>query len=168
MEPCLAAIYMESSAHLLTLWWSSASRRWLCTAGQAARLCRDFVWKLAATTARGDVRWRQRSRISHRHAVGGLAARGGSGVVMQHRGCSWSIPRAATMLPLPHPRPSVCRHPCHECSHGIPHSRLFAIACQVGVWLQRLSYESILSIPSLRDSWAVTVALESKRSPSTL
>ena len=43
----------------------------------------------------------------------------------------------------------VCRHSCTERSHGNAHARLSVIAWQVGVWLQRLSHESILSMNSL-------------------
>ena len=45
--------------------------------------------------------------------------------------------------------PSGVPPPVHERSHGNAHARLSVIAWQVGVWLQRLSHESILSMNSL-------------------
>ena len=45
--------------------------------------------------------------------------------------------------------PSGVPPPVHERSHRIAHARLSVIAWQVGVWLQRLSHESILSMNSL-------------------
>ena len=133
----------------ILLWWPPASGQVLGTA--------TTTWSLFLTTS-----WGQPTSTAGSFCVYGVTSlkqpptrcwwsgcAGGSDMVMQHRGCSWSIPRAATMLPSPHPRPSVCRHPCHECSHEdarLPH---LAVAWQVVGSLQRLLHESIPSMNSL-------------------
>ena len=138
-----------TAALLLRLWWPPDSRQVLGTTGRPAWLFLTTSWGQPAATsgALGAYVVTSLKQPPTRCWWSGCA--GGSDMVMQHRGCSWSIPRAATMLPLPHPRPSVCRHPCHECSHEdarLPH---LAVAWQVVLSLQRLLHESIPSMNSL-------------------
>ena len=149
-------IIMDSSAdarrwaHLyaISLWWPH--RSW--SAATTARLYRRDSW---------------RSRTSHRHAVSGLAARGGSGVVLEllqlassikWTGSSMSTSRWDLQRRCVRPGPLVSGGlalirsfvrsgvppPVSRVLSQNPHLRLFAIAWQVGVWLQRLSHESIL------------------------
>ena len=128
---------------------AARGRRAAGTTGPAGRLFLTTSWGQPAATTRALVRWRQRSRISHRHAVSGLAARG-------VRAWCWSF---FCWLPLSHGLAQVCLHqggtfrcaatPCTSARTRmlrLPHS---AVPWQVVASLQRLSHESILSIPSL-------------------
>lgn len=66
---------------------------------QGAGVCGLPVWQ-----SRSLACWAWRSSQSHRHSVGGMGCAGCSDMVMQHRDCSWSIPRAASILHIPtHP-----------------------------------------------------------------
>ena len=71
---------------------------------------------------------------------------GGSGVVLQLLQMASSITWIGSSMSTPRWDLQVCRHPSHERSHRIPHSRLSGIACQVGGSLQKLLHESIGSI----------------------
>ena len=60
---------------------------------------------------------------------------------------------------------SLCRSVSSHENARVPHT---AVPWQALGSLQTVLHESILSIPLLRDSWAVTVALNLKDSPSPL
>ena len=71
--------------------------------------------------------------------------------VRTREGVNVSLVDWLKLMSTPKVGPSgVCRHSCTERSHGRnAHARLSVIAWQVGVWLQRLSHESVLSMNSL-------------------
>ena len=71
---------------------------------------------------------------------------GPSGVVLGLLLLASSITWIGSSMSTPRWDLQVCRHPSHERSHRIPHSRLSGIACQVGGSLQKLLHESIGSI----------------------
>ena len=134
------------AALLLLVWWLPAAGRVSQTATPTGRLFESCSWGQPAATAGLYARnsAEQRRRPTTRSRWRGCA--GGSGVVLELLLLASSITWIGSSMSTPRWDLQVCRHPSHERSHRIPHSRLSGIACQVGGSLQKLLHESIGSI----------------------
>ena len=142
-----------SVLYTIALWWPPATGRVSQTATPTGRLFESCSWGQPAATAGLYMRAlqrrsaEQRRRPPTRSQWRGCA--GGSGVVLELLLLASSITWIGSSMSTPRWDLQVCRHSCTERSHGNAHARLSVIAWQVGVWLQRLSHESILSMNSL-------------------
>ena len=137
------------AAYTIALWWPPATGRVSQTTTPTGRLFESCSWGQPAATAGLYERYsaEQRRRPPTRSRWPGCA--GGSGVVLELLQLAFSIIWIGSRMSTPRWDHQVCRHPCTSALTTmlrLPHS---AVPWQVVASLQRLSHESILSIPSL-------------------